>query len=337
MDRRRARARPVGGRWSTGAVPAPEAIPLALAAVGLIAMLALVAPVSVLGATARGITFAATLAAIGICVFARLAHDGAGPPGETLALRRVVLGAALAGVAASFLWLGVETADVSGRGLGGLADSTSLDIVARNGAYASAVLRSLGLAFIAYATAARWRAPTAGPLVAFGAVLACAWCMLTGHPATHGPSALVHAMTFLHMAAGAVWFGGLVALAIVMRHRRRTADLAGAAAVVESFSRLMGWTMAALLTGGTVIAWAFVGSLGRLTATSYGLVLLAKVGLVLSVLAVGGFNRRRLVPAVAAGQPRGWRMLGRTVVLEQAALVGVLALTAVLVNLDPHG
>jgi len=313
-----------------------EAVWFALGAAGLLLMLTVILPGAVVGAAARATTFIATLAAIGISVFARLAHDGAGSPAEDAALRRAVLVSALVGVVGSFAWLSLEVSDISGRGAGGLTDSTSIDIVMRNGAYASAALRSLGLAFIAYAATARWRAVTMGPLVAFGALMACAWCMLTGHPATHGPSGLVHAMTFLHMGAGAVWFGGLIALAMVMRHRRREGDLGGGAAVVASFSRLMAWTIAALLAGGTVIGWAFVGSFGRLTSTSYGLVLLAKVSLVITVLAVAGFNRRRLVPAVDAGEARGWRMLGRSVALEQLALIAVLGLTAILVNLDPH-
>src|SRR4051794_13942238 len=314
-----------------------EVTAFALGAIGLLAMLAVVLPGSALGAIVRATTFLATLAAIGIALFVQLAHDGAGSSAEDSALRRAVLVSALVGVVGSFAWLAVEVCDISGHGISGLTDPTSRDIVMRDGAYASAALRSLGLVLIAYAAAARWRAITAGPLVAFGALLSCAWCMLTGHPATHGPSGLVHAMTFVHMGAGAVWFGGLIALGLVVRHRRRDDDLRGGATIVAGFSRLMAWTIAALLTGGIVIGWAFVGSFARLTSTSYGLVLLAKVSLVITVLAVAGFNRRRLVPAVAAGEGRGWRVLGRTVAIEQLALVAVLGLTAVLVNLDPHG
>src|SRR2546421_702789 len=138
--------------------------------------------------------------------------------------------------------------------------------------------------FIATAATARWRAVTMGPLVAFGALMACAWCMLTGHPATHGPSGLVHAMTFLHMGAGAVWFGGLIALALVMRHRRRDGDLGGGAAVVARFSRLMGWAIAALLTGGAGIGRAVRGGLGAPAPAAVGLVVPAKASLGITAL-----------------------------------------------------
>jgi len=315
---------------------APEAVPLALASAGLLGLLVVVAPLSVVGAATRGVTFAATLVAVGVCVFARLAHDGAGAPEEDGALRRAVVATAVVGVVASFGWLAIDVVDIAGRGLAGITDSTSVHIVMRNGSYASAALRSLGLAVLAYVALARWRAITAGPLVAVGALMACAWCMLTGHPATHGPTGIVHAMTFLHVAAAAVWFGGLVALGLVIRHRRGRGDLAGGAAIVHAFSRLMTWTVAGLLIGGTVMALAFLGGIDRLTSTTYGLVLLAKIGLALSILGVAGYNHRRLVPAVQAGDERGWRMLGRTVAIEQLALIGVLALTAILVNLDPH-
>src|SRR5436190_11881219 len=177
MDGRRARTRRVRAGVLPGAGPGPAAVPFALAALGLLALVALVAPLSTLGAVARAATFLGTLAAIGVCVFAALAHDRAGTPAEELALRRAVLAGVLVGIVSSFVWLAVELADISGRGLAGLTDSTSLHIVMRNGAYASAVLRALGLAFIGYVAAARWRAPTAGPLVALGAVPACAGCL----------------------------------------------------------------------------------------------------------------------------------------------------------------
>jgi copper transport protein len=283
------------------------------------------------------VTLAGTLAAIGICVFAQVAHDGTGTRAEERLLRRAVLAAALFGIAGSFGWLAVDMAQISGRGLSGVTDSDSVRIAMRDGTYASAVIRCMGLAYLAYVASARWRAPTTGALVGFGAVLSCAWCVITGHPASHGPHLLVHAMMCLHLAAGSVWFGGLIALAIVMRHRRRRGDLAGGAAVVGRFSRLMTATVGVLLLGGVAIAIAFVDGFGSLVTTSYGLVLLGKVALVLALLAVAGFNNRRLVPAVQAGGGEGWAMLRRSVAVEQAAVVAVIALTAVLVNLDPHG
>src|SRR4051812_15343911 len=88
-----------------------SALPLTIAAFCGVAILILAAPLGVVGAAARAATFVATLAAIGLCIFARLAHDRAGIAREELALRRAVLVWALVGVVASFGWLAVELAE----------------------------------------------------------------------------------------------------------------------------------------------------------------------------------------------------------------------------------
>ena len=310
--------------------------PVVVGVAAVLGVLALVLPLAAFADATRGVTFAATLAAVGLCVFGRAVHDRGGTPEEELALRRAVLFTVLAGVVASFAGLALEVADVSGRGLAGVTDTTSWRIVVENGTYASVAARVLGLAFLAYVAAARWHGPTAWPLVIFGGALACAWSMLTGHPATHGPQGLICAVVCVHMAAASVWFGGLIGLGLSMSCRRRTDDLQGGAAVVRRFSRLMTINVAALLTAGAIMSWFFLDGIGRLTTTTYGLVLLAKISLAIAVIAVAAFNNRRLVPAVQNAHGSGWRMLARTVAIEQGALVAVLAITAVLVSLDPH-
>src|SRR5947209_4108180 len=53
-------------------------LPLAVGAAAAAAALALAAPTGVLGDVARAVTFVSTLAATGLCVFARAVHDRAG-------------------------------------------------------------------------------------------------------------------------------------------------------------------------------------------------------------------------------------------------------------------
>src|SRR5690606_3534627 len=77
-------------------------------------------------------------------------------------------------------------------------------------------------------------------------------------------------------------------------------------------------------------------SVDALTSTGYGASLLVKVGLVAMVAALGGYNQRRLVPAIAGEQPEGARRrLARIVRVELAILLAVLAVTAVLVTRSP--
>jgi copper transport protein len=170
---------------------------------------------------------------------------------------------------------------------------------------------------------------------ALGAALICVCCVLTGHEATHGFA--VQFAVALHVLAASIWLGGLVALGITLRARRRASDLVGGAIVVRRFSIVMSSTVAVLIAAGVVLTWLLLGSVGRLVTTDYGLVLSAKIALAAVVVTVAAFNQRRLVPAVVARSTRGWQMLARTVLVEQAALLVVVSLTAVLVNLDPRG
>lgn len=291
-----------------------------------------VLPVQALGDAARAVTFAGTLCAVGAAVFMLVVHDGAGAAGEELWLRRVLLAGALAGIAGGFAGLVFQAAEASGRGLAGAADPLSWHIVMTDGGYAAAVIRGLGLSVIAYTASSR---PRSRPLLATGAALGCAWCLVTGHTVTKGPHLLVHATMLVHVVCAATWFGGLVALAVVIRRRRAEDDLGGAAAVVKRFSVLMTAVVGALVACGVVLTIAFLGSPGELFSTSYGLVLTAKIATALTIIGIAGYNHRRLVPAVMDGARDGWATLGRTVLLEQAGLAWIVVITAVLVNLDP--
>ena len=300
-------------------------------ALGCVALVVL--PVQALGDVARAVTFAGTLCAVGAAVFTLVVHDGAGAGEEQLWLRRVVLAGALAGIAGSFAGLVFQAAEASGRGLAGAADPLSWHIVMTDGGYAAAIIRGLGLSVLAYAASSSGRPSPV--LLAVGAVLGCAWCLVTGHTVTKGPHLLVHVTMLVHVVCAATWVGGLVALAVVIRRRRAEDDLRGGAAVVKRFSVLMTAVVGALVACGAAMTIAFLGSPGELVSTSYGLVLTAKIATALTVVAIAGYNHRRLVPAVMDGARDGWRRLARTVMLEQAGLAWIVVITAVLVNLDP--
>ena len=96
---------------------------------------------------------------------------------------------------------------------------------------------------------------------------------------------------------------------------------------------------------GVTMAWIILPSAGELTSTGYGLALILKVALVLVVIALGAFNRYRLVPAVEvrehgavgrlrrSGAARRW--LGNVVLAELVLLVAAVGVTAVMVTRSP--
>ncbi|MFI6625823.1 copper resistance CopC/CopD family protein [Streptomyces sp. NPDC050528] len=123
-----------------------------------------------------------------------------------------------------------------------------------------------------------------------GAVLAVGLA-LTWASAEHAsagiqvPVAMTSAV--LHLLAMSVWLGGLTALLTVL-YRSPTLD----AAPVARFSRLAFASVTVLVVTGIYQSWRGLGSWNALTGTSYGRILLVKLGAVVLLLAVAGWSRR---------------------------------------------
>lgn len=140
-----------------------------------------------------------------------------------------------------------------------------------------------------------------------------------------------------HLTGAASWVGGLAGIVLVRRFLRDPAATALARHVYARFSRLAGTSVALVLGGGTVLALLLVESLEGLAATPYGWVVLAKFGLFAPMVAVGAFNRYRLLPGLAGEEdaPRAVRRLTRNVRAESVIGASVLALAALLTAMVP--
>ena len=170
------------------------------------------------------------------------------------------------------------------------------------------------------------------------ALVALAGFSIEGHTrATERRWAMI-ASDVVHLAAGAIWLGGIVALVVAFRTSPDTGRLA---TIVRRFSDSALITVGVVAVTGVIMAWIILPSVDELTSTGYGLALILKVALVLVVIALGAFNRYRLVPAVdgRAGSPErdsGTRRWLRTVVLAELVLLLVaVGVTAVMVTRSP--
>ena len=157
---------------------------------------------------------------------------------------------------------------------------------------------------------------------------------LAGHASVSGTLAFIADVA--HVAAAAAWTGTLafVALALVLTKEGRWPL---AAVVVPRFSTLAVGAVAVLLVAGIVSAYEQVRAWRGLWDTTYGLLLLGKVALVLPVLALGLYNNRYAVPrlrrqiASALEQRRFLRAVGA----ELALIVAIVGVTAFLVAEPP--
>lgn len=141
-----------------------------------------------------------------------------------------------------------------------------------------------------------WR--LAGAALAGGLLMAQAW---TGHAAAgEGTTLLLQlASDAVHLLAAGTWLGGLPLLAVLLGWARRahapTADTIVAEAT-RRFSALAVVSVMLLIVTGLANAWLLVGTVPALIGTTYGRLLLAKVGLFLPLLGLAGINRLREKP-----------------------------------------
>ena len=105
-------------------------------------------------------------------------------------------------------------------------------------------------------------------------------------------------------------------------------------AIVPVWSRWATYAVATLVLTGTAQALVEVGTLDGLFSTTYGWLVVAKVSLVVVVLAVASLSRR-LVGPVADRSPTAPRALRRIVIVEAAIAAVILGVTSVLVQTTP--
>ncbi|MFF4496434.1 copper resistance CopC/CopD family protein [Streptomyces sp. NPDC001546] len=123
-----------------------------------------------------------------------------------------------------------------------------------------------------------------GTVVAVG--IAATWA-LAEHASTGLQPGIAMPVDILHLLAVAAWLGGLVALLVALR---TAADIERAA--VQRFSRVAFISVVVLAVTGVYQSWRQLGSWSALTGTSYGRLLLIKVGLVAVLVGIAYLSRK---------------------------------------------
>ncbi|MBM2618830.1 copper resistance protein CopC [Actinoplanes sp. LDG1-06] len=160
-------------------------------------------------------------------------------------------------------------------------------------------------------------------------VAAIATWPLTGHPTASPVAGVSVVVDAIHVAAMAVWLGGLVMLVGFLL---RQADQRELGAILPIWSRWAATAVAALIVAGVIQALIEVASLDGLFNTTYGRLILTKVGLVAIVLGVAWYSRRLVKSKAAEESPRGLR---RVVWAELAVTAVVIGVTSALVQIAP--
>ena len=191
-------------------------------------------------------------------------------------------------------------------------------------------LLAMGLALVAHTRPA--------PVIRVGAAAALLAVVaaegLRAHPGASSPI-WGTVLTMVHLVSASVWIGGLVHVVRAGRLWRGQERAVGSTRLlVVDYSRLALILVLVVVVTGVLQTVILLPDLAALVDTTYGVLLLAKVALVVLVLGLAVLARRRLQRSIRTltGAP-----LGRGVRAEAAGLVGVLAVTAVLVSVVPAG
>jgi copper transport protein len=162
-------------------------------------------------------------------------------------------------------------------------------------------------------------------------ILASFW--FDGHTVSKGFRPLHALVNSVHVVAGAVWVGGVVAIAAVVWSRYQLHEPMRVVELVVRFSKIATIALASVVVAGGVMAFLVLDSFGELTGTPWGKILLLKTAAVGLAMTGGAYNHFRLLPSLEADpeSPELLTDLRNTITAEAIMLVFVVAVTAWLV------
>ncbi|HEX4465148.1 MAG TPA: CopD family protein [Solirubrobacterales bacterium] len=153
---------------------------------------------------------------------------------------------------------------------------------------------------------AAWKLPRARrwltALIGLGALYLAMTPALAGHPSIQSPVVIFFPTNVIHVTAASIWVGGIACFlfALPAATRRlapedRSRLLLGTMARFSPFA--LGAVIAIAITG-VIQAYIDVRSVHALFGTTYGLLVVAKVFLLLFLIGFGTLNRQRILPAL---------------------------------------
>jgi putative copper resistance protein D len=243
--------------------------------------------------------------------------------------------------ASGVIWLVLLAADIYAAPIAQIWRDGGMWTVASETRFGQMLLARLAAAGLLAASlpmrrrSADWRLWSAGAIVlAIVVLIGPAW---TGHagatPGIAGEFPL--AADALHLLAAGAWLGGLPPLAMLLATAWRQKESRWAtvtAIAVQRFSLLGVISVGTLLASGIANSWYEVGTLNNLFVTSYGQLVLIKIGLFAVMVGLASINRFYLTPRLATASTVRW--LYRTSLAETGlgfaavAVVGFLGAMA---------
>jgi copper transport protein len=273
--------------------------------------------------TARAVLYGALAVALGGVAFLVLAKPEAGRE----RVRRV---ATLAAVVSAFAALVLIPLQAEAARQGSLTDlDTWWDVWrTRNGEAQGIRMLAMVIVGIAIPLSAR-RTRAALSIAGLAGVVAVVASAPAGHGASGRWQTAGALLTAVHVGAMAIWLGGLVALALVVK----VAD----AEIAKRFSPIAAIAILVVVASGTIQSIRQVGSVDALTDSTYGKWLLAKLAAVCLVVCGALASRYATYGGLFGNRPTDREVLRRALAVELVAAVIVLGATGALAGTPPPG
>lgn len=170
---------------------------------------------------------------------------------------------------------------------------------------------------------------------------------MSGHKGVEGYLSVPFALDMLHILSVSLWIGGLFFLILCFSFLLREAgtEFWGTfRAMINRFSDLATYCVAIALITGAGLSLYSIKSPPVLIETQYGVVLVVKTLLAVSIFLLGGINKFLLLPRLNRSGKDDWQRLSglrsrlhKVVAVEAYLGVAVLLATSLLTHLSPQG
>jgi copper transport protein len=178
-----------------------------------------------------------------------------------------------------------------------------------------------------------------------GALLAAAVALVipgtVGHAGQTSPRGLSVPLDWIHLIAGALWLGALIGLLVLWFSTAADRRVPALSVVVPRCSNVALVSVLVLLASGAAATIVHMPALSALWATSYGVAILVKIGLLVTAIALASGNLLRAKPRLVAARERpelgaGAANLLRNLIGSEAVIVaGAVFTAAILSSLAP--
>ena len=268
----------------------------------------------------KALVYLASLTAAGsalvLGILTKLDHD------TRRMIRRLGLGCAIAAGLASAALIPVGAIYLADGSWAGAVDPVLTGMVATSPVGESLAARVAGLAVVAVLFIS---GRASGPAAVAGAGVVCASFAFRGHVLAE-PRVILGVLVTAHLLGLAFWIGAFAPLHRLAGH----ADPVRAGTAAAEFGRRALWVVPVLAVAGVALLVLLVGNPLDAVETTWGRLLAVKLAVFVLLLCLAAFNRLRLTPALLAGDAGARVRLRRSIGLEFAAVLVILAVTAVL-------